>query len=47
MHLYGTVIAWQLFVEFDPAAPAGKKFYGWMNTKNGGQIWTLKPQTSI
>jgi hypothetical protein len=23
----------------DPAAPAGKKFYGWMNTKNGGQIW--------
>ena len=23
MHLYGTVIAWQLFVEFDPAAPAG------------------------
>ena len=23
----------------DPTAPAGKKFYGWMNTKNGGQIW--------
>ena len=23
----------------DPAAPAGQKFYGWMNTKNGGQIW--------
>ena len=23
----------------DPAAPAGKAFYGWMNVKNGGQIW--------
>ena len=23
----------------DPAAPAGKRFYGWMNVKNGGQIW--------
>lgn len=23
----------------DPTAPAGKTFYGWMNTKNGGQIW--------
>ncbi len=23
----------------DPAAPSGQKFYGWMNTLNGGQIW--------
>ena len=23
----------------DPTAPTGKKFYGWMNVKNGGQIW--------
>ena len=23
----------------NPTAPAGKVFYGWMNTKNGGQIW--------
>ena len=23
----------------DPTAPAGKKFYGWKNVKNGGQIW--------
>lgn len=23
----------------DPVAPEGKTFYGWMNTKNGGQIW--------
>ena len=23
----------------DPTAPAGKKFYGWLNTENGGQIW--------
>ena len=23
----------------DPTAPAGKKFYGWKNIKNGGQIW--------
>ena len=26
----------------DPAAPSGKKFYGWMNTKNGGQIWDFE-----
>ena len=25
----------------DPTAPAGQKFYGWMNTKNGGQIWNF------
>lgn len=25
----------------DPTAPAGKTFYGWMNTKNGGQIWNF------
>ncbi len=23
----------------DPQAPAGKEFYGWINVKNGGQIW--------
>ena len=23
----------------NPTAPAGKKFYGWRNVKNGGQIW--------
>ena len=23
----------------NPTAPAGQKFYGWMNTLNGGQIW--------
>ena len=28
----------------DPAAPAGKKFYGWMNTKNGGQIWDFETE---
>ena len=28
----------------DPTAPAGKKFYGWMNTKNGGQIWNFDAQ---
>ena len=22
-----------------PTAPAGQRFYGWMNTENGGQIW--------
>lgn len=22
-----------------PSAPAGQKFYGWMNVNNGGQIW--------
>ena len=26
----------------DPAAPAGQKFYGWMNVKNGGQIWDFE-----
>ena len=26
----------------DPSAPAGKKFYGWVNTKNGGQIWDFQ-----
>ena len=26
----------------DPTAPAGKVFYGWMNTKNGGQIWDFE-----
>ena len=26
----------------DPTVPAGKKFYGWMNTKNGGQIWNFE-----
>ena len=25
----------------DPTAPAGKKFYGWKNVKNGGQIWNF------
>ena len=25
----------------DPTAPAGQKFYGWMNVKNGGQIWNF------
>lgn len=25
----------------DPAAPAGKTFYGWKNVKNGGQIWNF------
>ena len=23
----------------NPTAPAGQKFYGWMNVENGGQIW--------
>ena len=26
----------------DPTAPAGQVFYGWMNTKNGGQIWDFE-----
>ena len=26
----------------DPTAPAGKVFYGWKNTKNGGQIWNFE-----
>lgn len=25
----------------DPTAPAGQKFYGWMNIENGGQIWNF------
>ena len=25
----------------DPTTPSGKKFYGWMNVKNGGQIWNF------
>ena len=25
----------------DPTAPAGQKFYGWMNVKNGGQVWNF------
>lgn len=25
----------------DPTAPAGKKFYGWKNELNGGQIWSF------
>lgn len=25
----------------DPTAPTGKKFYGWKNVKNGGQIWNF------
>ena len=28
----------------NPTAPAGKKFYGWMNTKNGGQIWDFESE---
>lgn len=29
----------------DPAAPAGQAFYGWMNVKNGGQIWNFEDDT--
>ena len=29
----------------DPTAPAGQKFYGWMNVKNGGQIWNFEDET--
>ena len=25
----------------DPTAPAGKKFYGWMNANDGGRIWNF------
>ena len=25
-----------------PSAPSGKKFYGWINKANGGQIWNFK-----
>ena len=28
----------------DPTAPAGKKFYGWKNTLNGGQIWDFEKE---
>ena len=28
----------------DPAAPSGKRFYGWMNVKNGGQIWDFEAE---
>ena len=26
----------------DPTAPSGKVFYGWMNVKNGGEIWDFE-----
>ena len=29
----------------DPAAPAGKVFYGWKNVNNGGQIWNFEDDT--
>ena len=29
----------------DPTAPAGKKFLGWKNNKNGGQIWDFDNET--
>ena len=29
----------------EPAAPAGQKFYGWMNIENGGQIWNYTNET--
>ena len=29
----------------DPTAPAGKKFLGWKNNKNGGQIWNFENPT--
>ena len=29
----------------DPTAPAGKKFLGWKNNKNGGQIWNFDNET--
>ena len=29
----------------DPTAPSGQKFYGWMNVKNGGQIWNFEDDT--
>ena len=28
-----------------PTAPAGQTFYGWMNTKNGGQIWDFNDES--
>jgi len=30
----------------DPTAPAGKKFYGWMNVKNGGEIWDFESRNN-
>lgn len=32
----------QLTKPADPAAPAGKAFFGWKNTLNGGQIWDFE-----
>ena len=29
----------------NPTAPAGQTFYGWMNVKNGGQIWDFDDDT--
>ena len=29
----------------DPTAPTGQKFYGWLNVKNGGQIWNFEDDT--
>jgi len=29
----------------NPTAPEGKAFYGWMNVKNGGQIWNFEDDT--
>ena len=29
----------------DPTAPAGQRFYGWMNVRNGGQIWDFEDDT--
>lgn len=29
----------------DPTAPSGQQFYGWMNVKNGGQIWDFEDDT--
>ena len=30
----------------DPTAPAGKVFYGWMNVKNGGEIWDFDSKSN-
>lgn len=29
----------------NPAAPSGKVFYGWVNSKNGGQVWNFENET--
>lgn len=29
----------------NPTAPSGQQFYGWMNVKNGGQIWDFDDDT--